>query len=75
MLNFWIMSLLHTNARCCVFALLEDDCSHVCSFVRVGHQLSVKISNAEDKAWSQDKHLRELGHLVNAVINARSHRN
>jgi hypothetical protein len=74
MLNIWIMSLLHINARCCVSALLEGDCSHLSSFVRLGHQLSVIISNAEHKAWSQDKHLRELGHLVNTVINTRSDR-
>jgi hypothetical protein len=43
--------VLHTAA------ILENDRGHVDSCIGVGDELSVKVSNTKDEAWSKHKHL------------------
>lgn len=44
--------------------------ANVCA--RVGHKLSIICSNAENKAWSQHKHLDKLEHDKSGIINLNS---
>jgi len=68
------LSTLHITASRLMYALLESYCSHGSSFIGVVHDLSVLVPNAEDEAWSQHKHLHDLGNLKNTGINLNSHR-
>jgi hypothetical protein len=46
-----------------------DRTSYASSFVKIRHELSVMMfSNAKDKAWSQHKHLHDLGYLEYTTI-------
>jgi len=43
---------LHAIASWNLYALLESNCSHGSSFVGVGHEFSLIVSNAKDEPWS-----------------------
>lgn len=53
--------------------LLESNGSHASCSIGVSHEFSVILSNAQDKAWSQYKHLHDYGELKDAIINLSSH--
>jgi len=54
---FW----LHAIASWKVYALLKSDRSHANSFVGVGDEVGIIVSNSKDEAWSQYEHLHDFG--------------
>jgi hypothetical protein len=60
--------VLHLTADRYASALLESNCTHARSFIRVRHEFCIIFSNAEDETWTQDKHLQHLGNVENAEV-------
>jgi len=55
------ISRLHATSSSNMYPLFEINCSHESCFIGVGHELRVMFSKAEDEAWSQHKHLHNIG--------------
>lgn len=68
-------TVLHiTSASCYVMcALLKSNRAHASSCASIIHELSIIVSNAEDKAWSQHRHLKGHSDLKDAIINLSPH--
>lgn len=60
--------MLHIATGRHVSTLLESNCTQASSFIRVRHEFSIIVSNAEDETWTHNKHLQHLGNVENAEI-------